>query len=193
MVMTPSRMLPLGTAAPDFTLPDANGKSHSLQDARGKPVLVMFLCNHCPFVQHIKHELGRLARDYQDRGVALFGINSNDFAAYPADAPAQMVKEAKANGWTFPYLVDADQSVAKSYQAACTPDFFLFDAGHRLVYRGQLDDSRPGNGVAVTGADLRRALDAVLQGTAVAHEQRPSVGCNIKWRPGSAPTWFGGA
>ncbi|HEX5053861.1 MAG TPA: thioredoxin family protein [Planctomycetota bacterium] len=192
MVKTASQMLPLGTAAPDFDLPDAHGKRHTLRAAKGRPALVFFLCNHCPFVKHIRGGLAALARDYRTADLAMFGINSNDFEAYPDDAPDKMASEAAANAWTFPYLVDADQSVAKAYRAACTPDFFLFDRDHRLVYRGQFDASRPGNDVAVTGADLRAAIDAVLARRPVAAEQRPSIGCNIKWRPGSAPAWFGG-
>jgi peroxiredoxin len=191
MVKTPSQMLPLGTPASDFELPDHQGRKHALRAARGKPTLVFFICNHCPFVQHIRASLAALGRDYQAKGVAMLAINSNDFEAYPADAPDQMAREAAAAGWTFPYLIDADQRVAKAYRAACTPDFFLFDAAHRLVYRGQLDDSRPDNGVPVTGADLRAALDALLAGQPVSAEQKPSIGCNIKWRPGNAPDYFG--
>jgi peroxiredoxin len=192
MVKTASQMLPLGTAAPDFELPDPQGRRHALRAARGKPALVFFLCNHCPFVKHVRSGLADLGRDYLARGVAMLAINSNDFEAYPDDAPEHMAREAQASGWTFPYLVDADQRVAKAYRAACTPDFFLFDAAHRLVYRGQLDDSRPDNGVPVTGADLRAALDAVLADRPVSADQKPSIGCNIKWRPGNAPDYFGG-
>ena len=192
MVKTASQMLPLGTVAPDFDLPDGRGVRHSLRSAIGRPALVLFLCNHCPFVKHIAAGLAALGRDYAGKEVALFASNSNDFEAYPDDAPAKMAAEAKAQGWTFPYLVDADQSVAKAYRAACTPDVFLFDRGHRLVYRGQFDASRPGNGVPVTGADLRAALDAVLAGKAPNAQQQPSIGCNIKWRPGNAPAYFAG-
>lgn len=192
MVKTASQMLPLGTSAPDFELADAGGARCALRSARGKPTLVFFLCNHCPFVKHIAAGLAALARDYQPKGVAMFGINSNDFEAYPDDAPDRMLAEAKAHGWTFPYLVDEDQRVAKAYRAACTPDFFLFDRDHRLVYRGQFDASRPGNGVPVTGADLRKALDELLAGRPVDADQRPSIGCNIKWRPGNAPAYFAG-
>lgn len=190
MVKTASQMLPLGTAAPDFELPDAAGVPHVLRAAKGEPTLVIFLCNHCPFVKHIAAGLAGLGRDYLPKGVAIFGVNSNDFEAYPDDAPDRMLAEAKLHGWTFPYLIDADQGVAKAYRAACTPDFFLFDRDHRLVYRGQFDGSRPGNGVPVTGVDLRRALDAVLAGRSVGADQQPSIGCNIKWRPGNAPPYF---
>jgi peroxiredoxin len=191
MVLTSSQMLPLGTTAPDFDLPDAHGKRHALRDAKGrKAVLVVFLCNHCPFVQHVRGELAALGRDYLGKGVAMFGINSNDTVAHPDDAPAKMVEEAGAAGYTFPYLVDATQKVAKAYRAACTPDFFLFDGALRLVYRGQLDDSRPGNGKPVTGRDLRAAIDALLAGQPVGKEQRPSAGCNIKWKRGGEPEWF---
>lgn len=191
MVLTNSQMLPLGTQAPDFVLPDAHGKQHALRDAKGrKALLVVFMCNHCPFVQHVRGELAALGRDCQARGVAMFGINSNDTVAHPDDAPARMVTEARTAGYTFPYLVDASQTVAKAYRAACTPDFFLFDASQNLVYRGQLDDSRPGNGKPVTGRDLRSALDAVLAGKQTPKEQRPSAGCNIKWKAGNEPEWF---
>jgi peroxiredoxin len=192
MAKTPSQMLPLGTVAPGFSLPDADGKMHSLEDAAGsKAFLIMFICNHCPFVKHVAGELARLGRDYGDKGVAVFAINSNDIENYPADGPDKMKQEAASRGYTFPYLLDRDQGVAKAYQAACTPDFYLFDADRKLVYRGQLDGSRPGNDVAVNGADLRKALDAVLAGQGVPEEQTPSVGCNIKWIAGSEPAYFG--
>ena len=191
MARTPSQMLPLGTRAPAFNLPDANGAMHSLDDAAGsRAFLVMFICNHCPFVQHVADELARLGRDYQDKGVAVFAINSNDVDNYPADGPEKMKEEAAARGYTFPYLLDADQTVATAYEAACTPDFYLFDAERRLVYRGQLDGSRPGNDVSVDGRDLRAALDAVLAGNPVRAEQVPSLGCNIKWKPGNQPEYF---
>ncbi len=191
MARTPSQMLPLGTPAPDFRLPDADGKMHSLADVSGSDAcLVMFICNHCPFVKHVAGELARLGREYQARGVAVFAINSNDVENYPDDGPAAMKQESAARGYTFPYLLDADQAVAKAYEAACTPDFYLFGADRKLVYRGQLDGSRPGNGVAVDGKDLRRALDAVLAGEAVPGDQVPSVGCNIKWKPGNEPAYF---
>ena len=188
MAATESRMLPLGTEAPAFSLPDADGNLHKLGDRRGaKAYLVMFICNHCPFVKHVAPELARLGDDYLDRGVAIYAVNSNDYARHPEDAPDRMCAEAKQRGYRFPYLVDREQEVAKAYRAACTPDFFLFDAGRRLVYRGQLDDSRPSNGVPVTGADLRAALEAVLNGEAVDEDQVPSIGCGIKWRPGNEP------
>ena len=191
MARTPSQMLPLGTRAPAFNLPDANGAMHSLDDAAGsRAFLVMFICNHCPFVQHVADELARLGRDYQDKGVAVFAINSNDVDNYPADGPEKMKEEAAARGYTFPYLLDADQTVATAYEASCTPDFYLFDAERRLVYRGQLDGSRPGNDVSVDGRDLRAALDAVLAGNPVRAEQVPSLGCNIKWKPGNQPEYF---
>ena len=191
MVKTASTMLPLGAEAPDFSLPDVNGSTVSLADYQGAPaLLVMFLCNHCPFVKHVAAELAKLGRDYGDRGVAIVGISSNDVENYPADSPEKMQQEAKEHGYTFPYLFDETQAVAKAYRAACTPDFFLFDKDRRLVYRGQLDSSRPGSGIPVTGEDLRRALDAVLSGGAVAEDQRASIGCNIKWKAGNEPDYF---
>jgi peroxiredoxin len=185
-------MLPLGTVAPAFSLPDSvSGKTVSTSDFAGAPaLLVMFLCNHCPYVKHIRAEVARVARDYQPRGVAIVGISSNDAEKYPADAPDKMAAEAKEAGYIFPYLFDASQSVAKAYQAACTPDFFLFGKDHKLVYRGQFDGSRPNSGVPVTGDDLRAALDAVLTGNPQAERQVPSMGCNIKWKPGNAPAYF---
>ncbi|MDZ7644642.1 MAG: thioredoxin family protein [Woeseiaceae bacterium] len=186
MAKTESRMLELGTPAPDFSLPDPDGKTHSLQDARDADAcLVMFICNHCPFVKHVRAQLADIGRDYGKRNVAIFAINSNDAETHPDDAPDKMREEAKRHGYTFPYLVDEDQSVARAYQAACTPDFFLFDGDRRLAYRGQLDDSRPGNDEPVDGHDLRAALDAVLAGKTPATDQRPSIGCNIKWKPDS--------
>jgi thiol-disulfide isomerase/thioredoxin len=151
----------------------------------------MFICNHCPYVKHVRHELAKLAKDYQDKGVALVGINSNDADAYPDDRPELMAKEKVDFGYTFPYLYDEDQSVAKAYQAACTPDFYVFDASRSLVYRGQLDNSRPGNSIPVDGKNLRMALDLTLAGQPVPEDQRPSMGCNIKWRPGNEPEYFG--
>lgn len=190
MVMTASTMLTLGTKAPDFSLPDTLGNIVSLSDFDGaKALLVVFLCNHCPFVKHILNHLIELAKEYQREGVAVVGINSNDVESYPEDRPEMMVKVAREKGFTFPYLYDAAQEVAKSYHAACTPDFFLFDEDRKLVYRGQMDDSRPGNNVPITGADLRAALDAVLEGEQVPEKQRPSMGCNIKWKPGNAPDY----
>jgi peroxiredoxin len=185
-------MLELGTPAPGFTLPDTDGRSVSLSDFAGAPaLLVMFICNHCPFVKHVRAELARIGREYTARGVGIVAISSNDPEAYPDDSPERMREEKAAAGYVFPYLFDGTQQVAAAYRAACTPDFFLFDADRRLVYRGQLDGSRPGNAVPVTGADLRAALDAVLAGREVPAEQRPSLGCNIKWRPGNEPAWWG--
>jgi peroxiredoxin len=183
-------MLPLGTAAPDFRLPDTSGKTVSLSDFKGKPLAVMFICNHCPFVKHIRAGLAQFGRDYTARGAAVVAISSNDVEGYPADSPEKMKEEAAAAGYVFPYLYDASQAVAKVYRAACTPDFYLFDKDHRLVYRGQFDDSRPGNGRPVTGADLRQALDAVLAGKPVPAQQQPSIGCNIKWKQGNEPDYF---
>ena len=181
-------MLPLGTRAPDFALPDTDGTIVSLRDFASAPAkLVIFLCNHCPFVKHVRAELARIGRDYQPRGVAVVAISSNDVAQYPDDSPEMMAKEKAEAGYTFPYLYDESQDIAKAYQAACTPDFFLFDRNNELVYRGQLDDSRPSNGLPVTGADLRAALDALLAGRPVSEEQKPSIGCGIKWKPGSGP------
>jgi thiol-disulfide isomerase/thioredoxin len=194
MVETPSEMLPLGTKMPSFSLEDAlTGKMVSDSDASAgkKATLVMFICNHCPFVKHVIDELGRLAADYIPKGMAVVAINSNDIAAHPEDAPANMKKLAASKGWRFPFLFDATQDVAKSFKAACTPDFFLYDANGKLAYRGQLDDSRPGNTIPVTGKDLRAALDAVLAGKPAAALQRPSIGCNIKWKPGNEPPYFG--
>ena len=185
MALTPSTMLALDTPAPAFSLPDTDGRTVSLSDlARHRALLVMFICNHCPYVKHVREELARLGRDYQARGAAVVGINSNDIDAYPDDAPDRMAEEKRAAGYTFPYLFDASQEVARAYRAACTPDFFLFGPERRLLYRGQLDASRPGNGIPVTGGDLRAALDAVLEGRPVVADQKPSMGCNIKWKPG---------
>jgi len=184
-------MLPLGTVAPDFQLPDTNGKIVALGEFKGQPaLLVVFMCNHCPYVKHIRAGLAHLARDYQPRGVATVGINSNDVANYPEDSPARMKEEVKSAGYLFPYLYDETQTAAKAYRAACTPDFYLFGKDRKLVYRGQLDDSRPGNGIPVTGKDLRAALDAVLAGKPVAADQKPSIGCNIKWKSGNEPDYF---
>ncbi len=184
-------MLPLGTTAPDFKLPDTNGKTVSLADFKDQPaLLVLFICNHCPYVKHIRAGLAQLARDYLPRGVAIVGINSNDVANYPDDSPARMKAEVKSAGYLFPYLYDETQAVAKAYRAACTPDIYLFDKGRKLVYRGQLDDSRPGNGIPVTGKDLRAALDAVLAGHPVSPKQQASMGCNIKWKAGHEPDYF---
>jgi peroxiredoxin len=192
MVAVNSTMLPLGTKAPDFRLPDTSGKTVSLAEFANAPALVVvFMCNHCPYVKHIRNGLAQLARDYASRGVAVVGISSNDAVNYPADSPSKMAEEAKSAGYIFPYLFDETQEVAKAYRAACTPDFYLFDQEHRLVYRGQMDDSRPGNNVPVTGKDLRAALDALLAGKPASPQQKPSMGCNIKWRPGHEPDYFG--
>jgi peroxiredoxin len=191
MVAINSQMLGLGTEAPPFHLPSATGGSVSIEDFRdAKAFLVMFICNHCPFVKHVRDELVRLANDYRPRGVAVVAINSNDWSTYPDDSPEMMEKEVQQYGYPFAYLYDETQEVAKAYQAACTPDFFLFDADRKLVYRGQLDDSRPGNQVPVSGKDLRAALEALLGGKAVSNQQRPSLGCNVKWRPGNEPDYF---
>ena len=191
MVQTLSTMLLLGTSAPQFSLPDPDGKIVSLSDFDGAPALVVvFMCNHCPFVKHVAPGLADLAREYQDKGVAVVGVNPNDIANYPDDSPQKMAEASKEYGYTFPYLLDESQAVAKAYRAACTPDFFVFDGDRQLVYRGQMDDSRPSLDLPVTGADLRAALDAVLDGRSVAAEQKPSVGCNIKWKPGNEPQYL---
>lgn len=191
MVAVNSTMLPLGTKAPDFRLPDTTGKNISLKDLQGAPALVVvFMCNHCPYVKHIRSGLAQIARDYLPRGVAMVGINSNDVSNYPADSPGKMAEEARAAGYLFPYLYDETQAVAKAYRAACTPDIYLFDKDQRLIYRGQLDDSRPGNGIPVTGNDLRAAVDATLAGKDVSPQQKASIGCNIKWKPGNEPDYF---
>lgn len=191
MVKTASTMLPLGTKAPDFSLVNVDGRTVSLSDFEDSPaLLVMFLCNHCPFVKHLAPALAEFAHEYQQKGAAIVGINSNDAAKYPEDSPERMVHEVEERGYTFPYLFDESQEVAKAYHAACTPDFFLFDKHHRLVYRGQFDGSRPNSDIPVTGQDLRQALDAVLAGKPVATEQRASIGCNIKWAEGNEPEYF---
>ena len=193
MVKTPSTMLPLGTVAPAFNLPDTEHRVVASSDFSEAPgLLVMFLCNHCPFVKHIRDVLSRLASGYQARGLAIVGISSNDVAAFPEDSLEMMRQEAEQAGYTFAYLYDESQDVAKSFRAACTPDFFLFNGEGRLVYRGQFDDSRPGNDMPVTGRDLAAAIDALLEGRPVSAEQKPSIGCNIKWRPGNEPEYFGG-
>ncbi len=183
MALTPSTMVQLGTLAPDFHLPDTEGTVVSLSDFEGAPaLLVMFLCNHCPYVKHVRAGLAQMTSDYAAKGVSIVGISSNDVRNYPADSPAKMKQEKAEAGYIFPYLYDESQEVAKAYDAACTPDFFLFDRERRLVYRGQMDDSRPGTAIPVTGTDLRRAMDALLAGKAVPSDQKPSVGCNIKWK-----------
>ena len=191
MVLTPSTMLPLGTKAPAFSLPNVDGRNVSLDDFSGASAyLVMFICNHCPYVKHVAAELARLARDYQAKGVAVIAINSNDVAAHPSDSPEQMVHEVETREYTFPYLFDETQAVAQAYKAACTPDFYIFDKAQKLAYRGQLDASRPDSGIPVTGRDLRAALDAVVAGQAAPTDQKPSIGCNIKWKPGHEPAYF---
>jgi len=192
MSLTPSTMLELGTKAPDFTLPDPDGNKVSLTDVSGgKALLVMFICNHCPFVKHVQHELVNVVNDYSDKGLKAVAISSNNIETHPEDRPELMKKVAEENDYPFPYLYDETQEVAKAYKAACTPDFFLFDESLELVYRGQLDDSRPENGKPVTGKDLRKALDQLLEDGEVTMEQRPSAGCNIKWKPGKEPAYFG--
>ena len=191
MALKNSVMVPLGTPAPDFRLPDTTGKQIALADFKDAPaLLVIFMCNHCPYVKHVRAELARLAKEYQAKGAAIVGINANDVRNYPEDNPEKMAKEVKEVGYTFPYLYDESQEVAKAYKAICTPDFFLYDHKQKLAYRGQLDSSRPDNSVALTGKDLRAALDAVLQGKAAPEPQKPSVGCNIKWKPGNEPDYF---
>jgi len=192
MAETPSTMAPLGLKAPEFRLPDLTGKTVSLDDFRSAPaLLVAFICTHCPFVKHVRSHFAELAREYQKRGVAVVAISSNDVAAWPDDSPQKMAEEATSAGYTFPYLYDETQEVAKAYRAACTPDFYVFDREQRLVYRGQMDGSRPSNNIPVTGSDLRRALDAVLAGKPVLADQKPSVGCNIKWKSGNEPEYYG--
>jgi peroxiredoxin len=183
-----SQMLPLGTPIPSFKLKDAiTGRHVSSAEFAGRAVVVAFICNHCPYVQHLRSELARFGRHCQERGVGIVGISSNDAAAYPQDAPGPMAEEARQHGYVFPYLFDESQDVAKAFRAACTPEFYLFDSTGKLAYRGQFDESRPGNGKPVTGADLRRALDALLKGEEPDPDQVPSVGCSIKWKQGNAP------
>ena len=179
-------MIPLGTIAPDFTLTDTvSGETKSLQELRSNvATVIMFICNHCPFVKHIRTQLATLGKEYQAKGVAIVAINSNDAQTYPDDSPENMKIEAATHGYTFPYLYDETQEVARAYSAECTPDFFVFDADLACVYRGQLDGSRPGNGIEVTGIDLRTAIDCVIAGRPVDPEQKPSIGCNIKWKNG---------
>ena len=191
MARTPSTMVPLGTAAAAFNLPNVDGRMVSLDTAAGpRGTLVMFICNHCPFVKHVADQLAQVGREAIGRGIGVVAISANDVATHPADSPEQMVREAEERGYPFPYLYDESQEVAKAYKAACTPDFFLFDADRRLVYRGQLDDSRPGSGLPVTGHDLRQAIEALVAGRSPVAEQRPSIGCNIKWKPGNEPEFF---
>jgi peroxiredoxin len=192
MVKTLSTMLELGSPAPEFVLPDVvSGEQLNFVSLAGKdPLLVMFICRHCPFVKHIQEELARLGKDYRDKRVAIVAISSNDADSFPEDSPASLKEMAEQLGFTFPFLYDETQKAAMAYEAACTPDFYLFDGSHLLVYRGQLDDSRPGNGVPVTGRDLRAAIDAVLSGGPVSEDQQPSIGCNIKWKAGNEPAYF---
>ena len=191
MVRTPSTMLPLGTLAPEFELPNVDGRLVTLAEAAGpRGTVVMFICNHCPFVKHVADQLAVLARDYLSHGIGFVAISSNDVASHPADSPEQMVREAEERGYLFPYLYDETQDVAKDYHAACTPDFYLFDAHRKLTYRGQLDPSRPGSDIPVTGSDLRGAIDALISGRPAVSDQKPSIGCNIKWKAGHEPPYF---
>ncbi len=191
MVQTASTMMPLGTPAPDFALPDTTGNVVSLSDFDdANALLVMFICNHCPFVKHVRDQLADLGAEYQEKGVGVVAIMSNDVITHPDDSPEKMEEEVRQAGYTFPYLYDETQEVAKAYHAACTPDFFVFDKDKKLAYRGQLDDARPGNDAPVTGADLRAALDAVLADAPVPEQQKPSIGCNIKWKAGAEPDYF---
>lgn len=192
MVLTPSTMLPLGTLAPDFSLPDSSGKTVSLSDLPEAPaLLIVFMCNHCPYVIHLKKDLAELAREYAQRGVATIAINANDLENYPQDGPDRMAEDKEKYDYPFPYLMDESQETAKAYRAACTPDFYVFDKDRRLAYRGQFDDSRPGNDKPITGRDIRTALDAVLESRSVEGNQVASMGCNIKWKPGNQPDYFG--
>lgn len=192
MAAVNSTMLELETPAPDFKLPDTDGDIVSLSDFKGKKgLLVMFISNHCPYVKLIKEELSRFAKEYQSKGLGIVAIGSNDVENYPDDSPEKMAEDVKKFGYTFPYLYDETQEVAKAYRAACTPDFFLFDGDMKLAYRGQFDDSRPKNGKTVTGKDLREATDRVIAGEEVPKDQIPSIGCNIKWKAGNQPEYFG--
>lgn len=192
MALTASTMLELGTVAPDFTLAAPDGKTFNLAEQKIETgLLVIFMCNHCPYVIHIREKLVENIRRYQQQGITVVAINANDYAAHPDDSPANMARDAGAYNFSFPYLVDEDQRVAHAYRAACTPDFFLFDADKKLVYRGQFDDSRPGNTKSITGADLSEAVDKVIGGKKIPEDQQPSMGCNIKWKPGNEPDYFG--
>lgn len=191
MALTPSTLPDLGIPAPDFSLPQpGTDKTVSRSDFAGKPLLVMFICNHCPFVIYLKEHLAPTCKEYAEKGVAIVGISANDVSTHPDDGPEKMAEEVQKAGYTFPYLYDENQEVAKAYRAACTPDFFLFDADHKLVYRGQYDSTRPDSGKPVTGEDLRAAMDAVLAGETVSSDQKPSIGCNIKWKQGNEPDYF---
>lgn len=193
MAKTASMMLELGTTAPDFSLPDVvSGDTITLASFTGKPaLLVMFICQHCPFVKHVEGELARIGQDYAEKGLAVVAISSNSIETHPSDAPTELKAQSDRLGFSFPYCFDADQATAKAYSAACTPDYFLFDGDRKLAYRGQLDDSRPGNNKPVDGKDLRAAIDAVLAGATLTGPQLPSIGCNIKWTPGNEPSYFG--
>ena len=191
MVSVNSTMLPLGSEMPAFELPDPSGQTHSSAAFDGSPLLVMFICNHCPYVKHIRPRLAEVTKDLAGKGLAVVGINANNAELYPDDSPEAMKAEAEEFGYTFPYLVDEDQGVAKAFRAACTPDFFLFDGSGKLAYRGQFDSSRPKNEEPVTGEDLVAAAEALLEGRPVPEDQRPSIGCNIKWKPGNEPDYFG--
>lgn len=191
MVRTASTMLPLGTVAPDFDLPDANGRSVRRDDVLGqKGLLVVFMCNHCPYVKHVAAQLVSVAHDYSTQGIGMVGINSNDITAHPDDSPEKMKVESRLQGYQFPYLFDQTQEVAKAYRAACTPDFYLFDSLLRLVYRGQMDDSRPQQEMVATGQDLREAMDGLLEDGRIVEPQKPSIGCNIKWKANNEPDYF---
>jgi len=190
MALKLSTMLPLGTQAPNFRLLDPSGKEYSLDDFQdAQCYLIAFMCNHCPYVKHVRNELARLGKEYQDRGLAMIGINSNNIETHPQDSPEMMAKEIQAVGYTFPYLFDESQATALAYTAPCTPDFFLFDQDRKLIYRGQLDSSRPDSGQPATGKDIREALDCALTGKAISTDQKPSQGCNIKWKPGNEPSY----
>lgn len=193
MVQTASTMLELGTRAPDFSLPDVStGEIVTREQFKGHPLLVLFICAHCPFVKHIENAVADLVKSFSETALRAVAISSNSIQTHPQDAPEKLAEQAAACGFTMPYLYDESQDVARSYTAACTPDFFLFDADHRLVYRGQFDSARPGNGVPVTGSDLRMAIERTLAGEPIPDEQMPSIGCNIKWHPGKEPAYFGG-
>jgi peroxiredoxin len=193
MVKTASTMLPLGTTAPEFRLPDVvSNQTISLATfADRQALLLIFLCQHCPFVKHVQQELAKLGQDYSQKSLGIVAISANDVANYPDDAPEKLKQMAEDLNFNFPVCYDESQEVSQAYTAACTPDFFLFDAERKLAYRGQLDDSRPGNNIPVTGKDLRRAIDAILQAQTLDFEQKPSIGCNIKWKPGNEPEYFG--
>jgi len=192
MALTPSTMLALGTLAPNFILPDVvSGNMVSLEDFKNKEaLLVMFICRHCPYVQHIKEEIAKIGQDYKEKNIAIIAISANDINSYPQDSPENLKEMAEELNFSFPYLYDKSQEIAKAYTAACTPDFFLFDKNRKLVYRGQLDNSRPGNNLPVTGKDLREAMDAVLEDKPINPDQKPSMGCNIKWRPGNESSYY---